>query len=277
MIENIEKVEFMRPELSVEDLAYALHQANLKLLETNRKLKESEKKRYELLANISHDLRSPITTLRGYTEYLLSFEQLDEQEVFTTLKQMYQKFLSLDYLLNELLLFTKLEATELPVNLTPVPIRDYLQAFFDSCKTDMKYSQRRLSLKLPKDFPYYVQLNSEMFARAMDNLFINALKYSSRNDEITLEAYYQQQEIIISVSDTGIGIDSKYIPFLFDRTYMISASRTPEQLKGCGLGLSIASDIIKKHRGEIWCNSILGKGSTFYISLPIYSETDTKQ
>lgn len=271
MLENIERIEFERPELSVEDLTIALHQANQRLLETNRKLVESEKKRSELLANISHDLRSPITTLRGYVEYLLTFEQLDEQEVFKTLNQMYQRFISLDYLLNEMLLFTKLEALEEPLHVKPVLIGSYLRDFFYSCKSDKKYSQRSLLLKLSEDFPYYVQIDTEMFIRVLDNLFINALKYSSQNDEIRLDAFLRGSEIIISVTDTGIGIAPENLSLIFDRTYMISDSRTPEHLKGCGLGLTIATSIMKKHHGQIWCESTLGKGSTFYISLPVYS------
>ncbi len=274
MIDDRRKIEFTKPELSVEDLTIALHQANLRLTETNKRLMESEKKRSELLANISHDLRSPITSLRGYVEYLLSFEHLDEQEVCRTLNQMYNRLLSLDYLLNEMLVFTKLESIEEPLRLKPVPIGGYLRNFFHACQSDIKYSERRLSHKIPEDFPYYVQLDREMFERVLDNLFTNALKYSSREDEIILGASLCRKEIVISVADTGIGIDRKNLPHIFERTYMVSNSRTPELLQGCGLGLSIASSIMKKHKGNIRCESTLGKGSTFYLSLPVY-ETST--
>jgi signal transduction histidine kinase len=267
---DFKKNIFTKPELTVEDLTVALHQANLKLVETNRKLIESEKKRSELLANISHDLRSPITTLRGYVEYLLSFEQLEEQEVFLTLNQMHNKFLSLDYLLNEMLLITSLDSSDEKFALHPVQIGSYLLDFFNSCKIDKKYAQRRLSLSIPENFPYYVLLSPDMFVRVLDNLFTNALKYSSQNDEIILEAELHGRDVVITVSDTGIGIDHKNLSLIFERTYMISDSRTPEHSKGCGLGLSIAASIMEKHNGKIWCESTLGKGSTFYISLPLY-------
>jgi signal transduction histidine kinase len=270
MNNDLKKIAFTKPELTVEDLTLALHQANLKLTETNRKLVESEKKRSELMANISHDLRSPITTLQGYVEYLLTFEQLDEQEVFFTLNQMHNKLRSLNYLLNEMLLITSLDSSEERVTLKPIQIRNYLLEFFNSCKVDKKYAQRRLSLKIPEDFPYFVLLNSEMFVRVLDNLFTNALKYSSPNDEIILETGLHGNEVIISVSDTGIGIDHKYLTLIFERTYMISDSRTPDHSKGCGLGLSIAASIMEKHNGQIWCESTLGRGSTFYLSLPLY-------
>lgn len=267
---DTKKFSFTKPELTVEDLTIALHQANIKLSEANKKLVESEKKRSELLVNISHDLRSPITTLQGYVEYLLTFEHLDEQEVFLTLNQMHNKLLSLNYLLNEMLMITSLDSSDNRIMLKPIQIGGYLLEFFNSCKVDKKYAQRKLSLKIPEDFPYFVLLNSEMFMRVMDNLFTNALKYTSLNDEIILETGLHGNEIIISVSDTGIGIDHKYLTLIFERTYMISDSRTPEQSKGCGLGLSIAASIMEKHNGQIWCESTLGKGSTFYLSLPLY-------
>ena len=264
------KTTFTKPELTVEDLSIALHQANLRLTEANRRLVESEKKRSELLANISHDLRSPLTTLQGYVEYLLTFDQLDEQEVFVTLNQMHTKILSLDYLMNEMLLITSLDASNEGFTLEPIQIRTYLLDFYNSCIEDKKYAQRRLSVHIPEDFPYYVLLNPRMFLRVLDNLFTNALKYSSLNDEILLEAALQGNEVILSVSDTGMGIAPKYLTLIFERTFMISDSRTPEHSKGCGLGLSIAASILAKHNGQIWCESTLGKGSTFYLSLPRY-------
>jgi signal transduction histidine kinase len=276
MIYESTKTTFSKPELSVEDLTIALHQANLRLTDANRRLVESEKKRSELFANISHDLRSPITTLQGYVEYLLTFEHLNEEEVFLTLNQMHNKILSLDYLLNEMFLITSLDVAEERVALRPIQIGRYLLEFFKTCKEDKKYAQRRLSLNIPEDFPYVVLLNLEMFDRVLDNLFTNALKYSSPKDEIILAADLHENEVILSVSDTGIGIDQKYLSLIFERTFMVSDSRTPEQSKGCGLGLSIAASIMEKHNGRIWCASTLRKGSTFYLSLPLYEINELK-
>ena len=264
------KMLFTKPELTVEDLTIALHHANLKLTEANRKLVDSEKKRSELLANISHDLRSPITTLRGYVEYLISYKLQDHEEALYILDQMYNKFISLDYLLNEIFMITSLDSLEDKIIRIPCLIKKCLIDFFVSCEMDRKYTSRRLSLKIPEDFPYYALLNLEMFERVLDNLFTNALKYSKENDEILLEASLNGKEIIIAISDTGIGIEEDMLTMIFERAFMISASRTPEDAKGCGLGLSIAASIMEKHMGRVWCESTSGKGSTFYLSLPIY-------
>ena len=273
MKHDTNKMLFEEPELTVEDLTIALHKANLKLMEANRRLLDSEKKRTELLANVSHDLRSPIATLRGYVEYLLSFEQPDQEEVLCILNQMYTKFLSLDYLLNEMFIITSLDSLSDKIIREPYPIGKCLSDFFMSCKMDKKYVHRRLSLNIPENFPYYVLLNRDMFVRVLDNLFTNALKYSREKDEILLEAALMEKEVIIAISDSGIGIEQDLLTRIFERTYMVSDSRTPEHSKGCGLGLSIATAIMEKHDGRIWCESALGKGSTFYLSLPIYIST----
>lgn len=267
---NRNKIQFIKPELTVEDLTMALHQANLKLTEANIRLLDSEKKRSELLANISHDLRSPISTLRGYVEYLLSFNQPDQEEVLFILNQMNYKFHSLDYLLNEMFMITSLDSSEDKIILKPYLIKKCLEDYFLSCERDKNFAHRQLSLEIPVDLSCYVLLNLEMFVRALDNLFSNALKYSKEQDEIVLGAAFSENEIIIAISDTGIGIKEDMLTRIFERTFMISDSRTPESAKGCGLGLSIAASIMEKHEGRIWCESTFGKGSTFYLSLPIY-------
>jgi len=271
---NSNKYSFVKPELSVEDLTKALYAANLKLSETNEKLKKSEQMRSELISNLSHDFRSPITTLRSYVEYLLSFDILDEQEVFTVLNQMNTKILTLDYMMNEFFLFTSLEYSEKAFHFETVIAKKYLEDFFITCKSDKKYIERKLLFVLPNDllsdFPYQISIDVSMLSILLDNLYTNALKFSKANDTITLSAIYQDNNIIISVSDTGIGIEKNHLNKIFDRTYMVSDSRTPSKNVGCGLGLSISKKIAETHGGKIWCDSTIDVGSTFYISIPTF-------
>lgn len=269
-----QKSLFIKPELTVEELSIALYNVNRKLEKANQQLKESERIRLEMFSNLSHDLRSPITTLRSYVEYLLSFDKLDEKEVFSTLDQMHSKILSLDHLMNELLLIATLDSeTEEQFQFEQIQIGMFLEEFFYFCETDKKYSNRKLTLKVPSNFPYYASIDTKMFSRVLDNLFTNSLKYSSSGDTISLDACCLKNEIIISVADTGIGIIKSNLPFIFDRTFMVSDARTPDSSTGCGLGLSIAQSILEKHQGRIWCESEANKGSTFYISLPLLKLT----
>lgn len=264
-----EKLPFEKPELSVEELSIALYNSNQRLSEVNRQLKESERSRLEMLSNLSHDLRSPVATIRSYIEYLLSFDTIDENETRSILALINNKVLLLDHLMNELLTITTLDAaTEDSFNFEPVQIGMFLEEFFYSCMADKKYEERALIMKVPSEFPYISSIDTNMFNRVLDNLFNNALKYSSTGDSIILDAYHKEEEVIISVSDTGIGIEASNLTKIFDRTFMVSNARTPGISKGCGLGLSIVQSIVIKHNGRIWCESQLNEGSTFYIALP---------
>ena len=269
---NFEKASFVKPELTVEDLTKALYAVDLKLSKTNEKLNKSEQLRSELISNLSHDFRSPITTLRSYVEYLLSFDKLDEKEVFTILNQMNTKILTLDYMMNEFFLFTSLEYSERSYHYETVNAKSYLEDFFITCKSDKKYIDRNLVLDLLNDFSYIISIDKIMFSILLDNLYTNALKFSKTSDTITLSATYRDDNMIISVSDTGMGIEKQHLDKIFDRTYMVSDSRTPSKDIGCGLGLSISKKIAETHKGKIWCESTIHKGSTFFISIPIFSK-----
>jgi signal transduction histidine kinase len=270
---NKTKRPFEEPDISVEELSIALYHANQKIMAINQQLKESEQHRLEMFSNLSHDLRSPIATIKSSIEYLQSFDHLDEKEVFSTLHLMNTKIQSIDYLMNQLFTITTLDSTvEENLNFEPIQMGMFLEDFFYNCAADTKYTERQLILKVPTHFPYYSSIDPKMIFRALDNLFTNALKYSVANDVIILDAWCNHDEIIISITDTGIGIAPENLSKIFQRTYMVSNARTPETLKGCGLGLSIVKTIVLKHNGRIWCESKLGNGSVFYIALPLLKD-----
>lgn len=267
---NKNKSEFTRPELSVEELSMALYKANQQLTETNTQLKESERLRIELFSNLSHDIRSPLATLRSYVEYLLTFDSLDKDELILTLNQMHSKIMSIDSFINELLVVTSLDSQSNKLfSFEPVYIIEFLDDFYNLTRNDIKYKDRILISNLPSDFNFYTLIDIKMFHRVLDNLFTNALKYSNHGDTISISARNVEKEIIITVSDTGIGIQEHNLDKIFQRTFMVSEARTPSKMGGYGLGLSIASTIISKHNGKIWCESVNGEGSTFFISIPI--------
>lgn len=271
MNKAVSKSEFIKPELSVEELSIALYKANQQLTEANKQLKESERMRLELFSNLSHDLRSPLSALRSYVEYLLAFDNIDRNETVTTLNQMHNKLVSIEYMINEMLLLSSLDSKETSFSLVPVSIFQYLADFLISYQSDKKYSERKLLSDIPKDTDTYVLLDVNLFHRALDNIYSNALKFTTPGDSIALSARLSDNEIMISVSDTGIGIQKKHLPHIFKRSYMISEARTPDKGNGYGLGLSITSEIIEKHNGRIWCESTYGKGSTFFISIPVFN------
>lgn len=269
MAEN-EKQAFVAPSLTVEDLSRALYEANQKLSGLNRQLLESEKRRTELFANLSHDLRSPVATIKNHTEYLLAFPTLSPSEVTATLEQIQNKVAQLEYFIGQMLDITQLDATsEEQVHFEPMPVAPFLEDFFRACQADLRYASCTLSLNLPADFFCHVSADAKMLARVLENLFGNALKYTPPPCAITLGAQCEGRSVLISVSDNGIGIAPEHQTKIFERTYMVSGTRTPGAVPGCGLGLSIAQAIIHRHSGKIWCESTPGQGSIFRFTLPL--------
>jgi signal transduction histidine kinase len=267
--EYMMKAEFVKPELSVEELSIALYQANRKLEQTNKELLHSRQELTEVFVNISHDLRSPVTAIRNSVEYLLSQEELDSKEVLHILQLVNRRVNYLEQLISDVFLLSSIDSSKKILKFETVNIGMFLEDFFFGCEADKKYANRRLILTVSEDFGYMVSIDCKLMVRVMDNLFTNALKYSMEDSSIILSAIHSEEEVIISIEDTGFGIAEEHQTKIFDRTYMVSTSRTPGQMSGCGLGLAISKAIVENHGGRIWCESEPGTGSIFSFTLPI--------
>lgn len=266
------KKKYAKPEISKGQLEQALLEANLKLQVINKTLKEEEQARNELLSNLSHDLRSPVSALVSAVDYLKAEGFADMPEYAPLIDLMKRRLRTIQSMLDDLFLLTKIECPTIPIKTETVEIGFFLEDFFYSCQADAKYAQRCLSLEIPEPFPYLVQIDTEKIFRVLDNLFLNALLYSSEEASITLKASYQSLSDVkgmveISVIDTGIGIAPEHIPHLFNRSFRVNSARTPQQ-GGSGFGLAIAKAIVERHGGSIQCKSRLGEGSIFSFTLP---------
>lgn len=266
------KKKYTKPEISKEQLEFALYEANLSLQKANETLREEEEARNTLLSNLSHDLRSPVMALVSAVAYLRSGAFSDAPEYHQTLDLMERRLKTFQTMIDDLFLLTKVECPTIPLAMEEIDMGFFLEEFFYSCQADLKYADRHLKLELPDPFPYLVRLDAEKFIRVLDNLFTNALQYSEAGAAITLGAAYipdteERGTVEITVRDTGIGIAPEHIPLIFNRSFRVSASRTPGQ-GGSGLGLAIVKGIVERHGGEIRCESAPGKGSQFAITLP---------
>lgn len=270
-----ERTRFIKPELGVEELSTALYHTNQKLEKANKELLQSQKELTEIYVNISHDLRSPITSIRNSIDYMTSLDLLDTKELMDTIKLINNKVNYLEHLINDMFLLSVINSTKKAIENETVNIGIFLEEFFFSCDADSRYAKRNLYLKVPENFPYLVSADCHMLLRVLDNLFTNALKYSQEGASITLSADRIENNVLISVSDTGIGIAKEHLTKIFNRTYMVAAARTPGMMSGCGLGLTIAKAIVENHNGRIWCESEYGKGSSFRFTLPTARLSDT--
>ena len=235
------KNNFQKPELSVEELSHALYHANLKLNAANQKLRQQEKQRLEFYANISHDLRAPITALSSSIEYMLACPELPSQEINENLVLMQKRIVYLEHLINDIFLLSSLDSSDSKVHKEEVDMRFLLEDYFYMCEEDSHYSNAELHLNIVKDLDVTLSVDPILIQRVLDNLFTNALKYSKGVPYIELGAYIEGSELVIYVADHGIGISRRNIEKIFERSYTVQKSRTPGSDTGSGFGLSITA------------------------------------
>lgn len=255
------KKNYEKPQVSVEELTKALYEAN-------KKLTKLENDRSEMFANISHDLRAPLAAIMGRLEYLIDNDDITKEERLISYNMMYSRGKNMDKLINDIFLMARLDNKAEQLHMEKVPLGFFLEDYFYMIVEETPFSKRQLSLEVPEGFDCIVNIDTNSFTRALDNLFTNALKYSKDNDSIILGVLEQKDSAIIFVKDTGIGMEEESVTKVFDRCFREDKARTPNGLASFGLGLSITKSIIEAHGGSIWCESQKGAGSTFFIKIP---------
>ena len=263
---STKKQRYDEPDLSVADLTRALYESNLKLDGITRE-------QNEFFSNISHDLRSPIAAIRSAIEYLEETPDIEQMKKLELYGLIDRKASSLEHMIEEIFLLTKLSTTATILKPELIPCGNYLEDFFFTNQADTKYSSVELKLDVPLEFDYFVEIDPYYFDRVLNNLFDNAFRHLGDGGYIRLSASVDDSgsNVNISVSDNGSGIKSEDIPKVFDRTFTGSASRTPTVNSGAGLGLSICKKIVEILGGTITCKSKTGSdhGTTFTITLPV--------
>ncbi len=260
------KQTYNEPFLSVEDLSKALY-------ESTNKLSGLITEQNEFFSNISHDLRSPIAAIRSAIEYLQSSDDIDNKKRHELYTLINAKALSLEYMINEIFVLTKLSTSDNLLKPTIVPCGNYLEDFFFMTELNPRYENMQLILDVPLEFAWNIEIDPNYMNRALDNLFENAWRHTFGNGRIILGAKLSvdEKKVIISVSDNGEGIEEEDLPRIFERSFMSDTSRNPGSMQGAGLGLSICKRIIELSGGYIECSSKTGSdhGTVFTITLPI--------
>ena len=228
-------------------------------------LKRADQIRRDFVANVSHELRTPLSILRGYIETMLDDPKMPRSESARILGVMEQHSKRLGLLANDLLTLAQLESGSSSLQLSEI---DVVQ-FFDGLVRDWKKKFAAKSLKatvdVPADFPI-IRADETRLREVFDNLLDNAVKYSRNQGEIRLNAARRGDELLFSVSDSGIGISREDLPRIFERFYRADKARSRE-LGGTGLGLSIVKHIAQLHGGSVEAESVLGKGTTIRVVL----------
>lgn len=247
-----------------------------KLMDMNRKLKKVQKEQSEMLANISHDLRAPVTAIRSALDFLNSGKSLTEEDYHSVLKLIDRRTATLESLIQDMYYLFSIEDTSRELSMQAVDMVPFLEEYFYDALADTRYGKHSLELKIVEKTAGTVRIDLHKMVRVLDNLFTNAVKYSPVGTKIVLgaECTADRNKIIVSVSDQGIGIPKEALEHIFDRTYRVSSARTPGAAAGSGLGLSIVKAIVGRHGGNVRCESIVGMGSTFSFGLPLLERVD---
>ncbi|REE88580.1 phospho-acceptor domain-containing protein [Paenibacillus taihuensis] len=261
----------------------ALSEANETLAHTNRELQRSETSRRHLMTNISHDLRTPITLLQGYLEAFQDGVVQTEEQQQRYIRMMLGKVGGLNRLIRDLFELTKLEAGQTRFDFAKVPLGQWIQQLHDMYEIDVISSGLRFSCDFhsvnsteeghahEKEQQNRILLSLDLarIDQVMANVVYNAIKHTPRGGEITLSFFFEEHtsRVIVTVSDTGSGIEEEHLPYIFDRFYKKDVSRNSAD-GGSGLGLAIAKEIVEAHEGAIGAVSTVDKGTMIWFMLP---------
>jgi two-component system, OmpR family, phosphate regulon sensor histidine kinase PhoR len=236
------------------------------------RLKQVDEIRRDFVANVSHELRTPLSIFHGNLETLLEAGDLDEKETRHIYEVMKRHSDRLNLLVNDLLSLARLESKEANLQLAEINLRDFLEDVTRDWKKRLAGKNLRLDLQVPDGFPT-LHADERRLEEVVHNLLDNAVKYSHQNGRILIHASAPDQEIVLSVSDEGIGIVAGDLPRIFERFYRADRARSRE-LGGTGLGLSIVKHIAQLHGGRVEAESVVGQGTTIRVILPNSPQTN---
>ena len=231
---------------------------------------KEERERRLFVSNVSHELRTPLTSVKSYLE-ALDDGALNEEIAPNFIKVSLDETNRMMRMISDLLALSRIDNKSTQLNVEMInftAFMTYILNRFGQIKSQETNPGK--SYEIIRDYPVnsiWVEIDTDKMTQVIDNILNNAIKYSPDGGKITVSMKTTDTQLIVSISDQGLGIPKKDLPLIFDRFYRVDKARSRAQ-GGTGLGLSIAKEIVKQHNGFIWAKSEYGKGSTFTIVLP---------
>lgn len=229
---------------------------------------QNERDRREFVSNVSHELRTPLTSMRSYIETLSEGAWQDQEMAPRFLKITLDETDRMIRMINDLLDLSRMDNGNLQLNIEMVNFNELVNFVLDRFDVIIANSEKKY--RIVREFtqrPLFVEVDTDRMIQVIDNIMNNAIKYSPDGGKITVRLMETHNNVILSITDQGLGIPKKDISRIFERFYRVDKARARKQ-GGTGLGLAISKEVVKALGGTIWATSIENYGSTFYISLP---------
>ncbi len=223
-------------------------------------------------ADVTHELRTPLTILRGETELALRSSR-DQKELRAVLESNLEEARRMSHLIEDLLLLSKSDLGEIPLKMEPLPLVELIIELHQQAQLLATTKNIKVDLLYP-DQQIILDADNLRLRQVFLNLLTNAIKYTPEGGSVTIELALNDNDVAITISDTGIGIDDENLDLIFDRFYRVNKTNNRND-GGSGLGLAIVKWIVDAHTGSISVSSTVGQGSKFTVTLPLHSETES--
>jgi len=231
--------------------------------------KEIDRMKTELVSLVAHELRSPLTSISGFSELLLDpLIDRDQSEEYATI--ILKEASRLSDLINKFLDISKIEAGKSQIKKAPMQLRDVVDKVLD---VNLQQAEKKgiiVAVKVAPNLPQVLG-DRDMLEQVVLNLFSNAVKYSPENSAIEIRLKARDNDVVAEVEDHGYGISEKSLPKIFDKFYRVTDNEHVREISGTGLGLSLVKEVVEIHEGTLSVRSKLSEGSTFSFTIPIYS------
>ena len=255
--------------------------------EMRRRLKESaeekiilDKENKELISNISHDLKTPITAVKGYVEGIMDGVADTPEKMDRYVRTIYNKTVEMDHLINELTFYSKIDTNRIPYTFSKLNVDDYFSDCAEEVGLELETRGIQLCYANYVDSDVQVIADGEQIRRVIHNIISNAIKYMDKGKEIKGIIQIRVKDVgdfvQIEIEDNGKGIAAKDLPYIFDRFYRTDVSRNSAK-GGSGIGLSIVRKILEDHGGKVWATSREDIGTIMYFVLRKYQEVPVNE
>ncbi len=231
-------------------------------------LRRLERVRRDFVANVSHEFRTPLTAIQGFAETLLAGALDDPQNRTRFLEIILEHSRRLARLTEDLLVLSKMDAERLELEIRRLGVLQLIESCLETAQRRGAEKDLRISVNMPQGLPD-IAGDRRRLAEVLQNLLDNAIQYTLPGGQIIVSAENAVDEVILTVTDTGIGIPKADQSRIFERFYRVDAARSREA-GGTGLGLAIAKHLVEVHGGRLWVESEIGQGSQFHFSVPLF-------